>query len=248
MTTLVQEEAQATSLRREPNSRQRGLLPKSQPGAGDPCLVESLGILGYQQAWDIQLGLVEKHQHDECADRLLLVEHPHTITLGRNAHRDNILAPAERLAQLGIECCETDRGGDVTYHGPGQLVGYPIMHLARWKRDVAAYLRALEEVLIRTLGEYGIEGERDEAATGVWVDGAKVAALGVHISRWVTSHGFALNISTDLGYFGHIIPCGLTRPVTSLERLLGSAPSRDEVTEHVVRHFGKVFERQMERQ
>ncbi len=226
----------------------RGKPPVSQPGAGDPCVVERLGLLGYQQAWDIQLGLVEKRKLEQCEDRLLFVEHPHTITLGRNSHEANILAPAGRLAELGIERRETDRGGDVTYHGPGQLVGYPILHLGRWKRDVASYMRGLEEVLIRTLAEYGIDGERDDSATGVWVSGAKVAALGVHISRWVTSHGFALNVSTDLEYFGHIIPCGLTRPVTSLECLLGSAPDRDEVTEHVVRHFGQVFERTMESQ
>ena len=251
MTSPAQDVAQALSLQREPRSRHRptrGVLPVSQPGAGDPCVIEQLGQLSYKQAWDIQLGLVERRKLDECEDRLLLVEHPHTITLGRNAHQENILAPAARLSQLGIECCETDRGGDVTYHGPGQLVGYPILHLARWKRDVAAYMRALEEVLIRTLAEYGIDGDRDDSATGVWVNGSKVAALGIHISRWVTSHGLALNISTDLDYFGYIIPCGLARPVTSLDRLLGVAPDRDEVSEHVMRHFGQVFERRMERQ
>jgi lipoyl(octanoyl) transferase len=174
-----------------------------------------------------------------------LVEHPHVVTLGRNARAENVLASPERLAQLGIELHETDRGGDVTYHGPGQIVGYPIIDLADWKKDVAAYLRALEEVLIRTLAEYGITGRRIDGVTGVWVDDAKIAALGVHISRWVSSHGFALNLTTDLDYFGHIVPCGLTRPVTSIERLLGQAPGTAEIQAAIVRRFGDVFERRM---
>ncbi len=168
------------------------------------------------------------------------------VTLGRNAHQENILASPERLAQLGVELHETDRGGDVTYHGPGQIVGYPLLDLRLWKKDVGAYMRALEEVLIRLLADYGLKGEREPKATGVWVDGAKVAAMGVHLSRWVTSHGFALNVSTDLSYFDHIIPCGLTRPVTSMERLLGETPPVEEIRARLIGHFARVFGRTMQ--
>jgi lipoyl(octanoyl) transferase len=231
-----------TSHARRPD---RGRLPKRQPAAGKSCVWESLGRLPYRQAWDVQLEWVERIKAGRREDRLLLVEHPHVVTLGRNARAENVLASPERLAQLGIELHETDRGGDVTYHGPGQIVGYPIIDLADWKKDVAAYLRALEEVLIRTLAEYGITGRRIDGVTGVWVDDAKIAALGVHISRWVSSHGFALNLTTDLDYFGHIVPCGLTRPVTSIERLLGQAPGTAEIQAAIVRRFGDVFERRM---
>ena len=224
---------------------QRGRLPERQPAAGKVCLVERMGRVGYRAAWGLQLEAASAIKDGASEDRLLLVEHPHVVTLGRNAHETNILAGPERLAELGVAIEETDRGGDVTYHGPGQVVGYPIVNLADWKKDVAAYMRGLEEVLIRTLADYGIEGARDDEATGVWVDGAKVAALGVHISRWVTTHGFALNVETDLSYFGHIVPCGLTRPVTSMEKLLGRSPGYGEVQANVVRRFGEVFERTM---
>jgi lipoyl(octanoyl) transferase len=158
---------------------------------------------------------------------------------------ENVLVSPERMAALGIELHETDRGGDVTYHGPGQIVAYPILDLTKWKRDVAAYLRALEEVLILALADFGLEGERSPGATGVWVGEAKVAAMGVHLSRWITSHGFALNVTPDLSYFGHIVPCGLTRPVTSMEKLIGAAPDRAAVRSALVRRFGQIFERTM---
>ena len=151
------------------------------------------------------------------------------VTFGRNGKDESLLVSKDRLSQLGIDFHETDRGGDVTYHGPGQLVCYPVMDLKRWKRDVGAYLRALEEVLILTLADYGLEGRRDPTATGVWVGDAKVAAMGVHLSRWITSHGFALNVTTDLDYFRYIVPCGLTRPVTSMEQLL-LGPLADAMT------------------
>ena len=176
---------------------------------------------------------------------MFFVEHPHVVTFGRNGKDENLLASRDQLARLGVQYYETDRGGDVTYHGPGQLVCYPIMDLKRWKRDVGAYLRALEEVLIRTLADYGIEGRRDPGATGVWVGDAKVAAMGIHLSRWVTSHGFALNVTTDLDYFRHIVPCGLTRPVTSLTKLLGQAPDVTELRARLIGHFGTVFDREM---
>jgi lipoyl(octanoyl) transferase len=226
-------------------SASRGLPPRLQPEPGRVCVWQDLGRLGYREAWDQQLAIADELKQGEGPDRLLFVEHPHVVTLGRNAHMENVLVSTERMAELGIELHETDRGGDVTYHGPGQIVGYPVLDLTKWKRDVAAYLRALEEVLILTLADFGLEGERSTGATGVWVGGAKVAAMGVHLSRWITTHGFALNVTTDLAYFGHIVPCGLTRPVTSMEKLLGEAPRRDEVRASLVRRFGQVFERNM---
>ena len=225
---------------------QRGTLPTQQPAAGKACWWLDLGLVRYQDAWSEQIRQVEAVKQGSPEDRLLFVEHPHVVTLGRNSNEANLLAGPERLAELGIDLRPTDRGGDVTYHGPGQIVGYPILNLADWKKDVAAYMRALEEVVIRTLSDYGIDGERDDEATGVWVDGAKVAALGVHVSRWVSSHGFALNVTTDLSYFEHIVPCGLKRPVTSMEKLLGEAPAREKVRADLVRRFGEVFERSMQ--
>ena len=144
-------------------------------------------------------------------DQLVLVEHPHVITLGRNGHLENLLAGESVLDRAGIAFYPTDRGGDITYHGPGQLVGYPILDLREWKRDVGAYVRAIEQVLIDTLADFGIAAGRIPKLTGVWVDGRKIAAIGVHLSRWVTSHGFALNVHTDLSYFQYIVPCGLTQ-------------------------------------
>ncbi len=209
------------------------------------CLWSNLGTLDYAAAFELQRDLVARRRNGEIPDTLLLVEHPHVITMGRNARHENLLATEEHLRRAGIAFHPTDRGGDVTYHGPGQLVGYPILDLRDWKRDVVAYLRALEQVLIGALAEFGIDAGRAEGMTGVWVNGAKIAALGVHISRWVTSHGFALNVHTDLRYFQYIIPCGLSKPVTSLEQLLGVAPPTERVIAAVVQHFGETFEREM---
>lgn len=236
----------ATSAADAVRSSPRGLPPRAQPDPGRVCVWEDLGRLGYQEAWKAQLEHVERLKQGADDDRLLFVEHPHVVTLGRNAHMENVLVSPERMAALGIELHETDRGGDVTYHGPGQIVAYPILDLTKWKRDVAAYLRGLEEVLILALGDFGLQGERSTGATGVWVGDAKVAAMGVHLSRWITSHGFALNVTTDLAYFGHIVPCGLTRPVTSMETLLGAAPDRAAVQAALVRRFGEVFGRTMQ--
>ena len=201
--------------------------------------VRRLGRLGYTEAFEMQRQLVEQRKRGEIPNVLLFVEHPHVITLGRNAHLENVLASPERLSQLGIAVEETDRGGDVTYHGPGQIVGYPIFDLKEWKRDVGLYLRAVEQAIIDALAHFGLHGQRAE--TGVWVDGAKVAAIGVHLSRWVTSHGFALNHTTDLSYFKHIIPCGLTKPVTSMEAL-GVTPPRQAVEEALASTFAAQFE------
>lgn len=203
-------------------------------------------------AWDRasakQRDLAERRKRGEVADQLLLVEHPHVVTLGRNASLTNVLASPEVLERAGIALYETNRGGDVTYHGPGQIVGYPILDLNEWKRDVHAYVRGIEEVVIRTLDEFGLRGERSSMNSGVWVrDGgqlAKICAVGIHISRWITSHGFALNVSTDLDYFRYIVPCGLTAPVTSM-RAQGVRQERDRIAEAIVRHFGEFFGYQM---
>ena len=202
--------------------------------------VRDLGRMGYAKAFDLQRTFVERRKRSEIPNQLLFVEHPHVITLGRNGQMKNLLAGEEILRRAGIEFHETDRGGDITYHGPGQIVGYPIFDLREWKRDVVAYVRAMEQAIIDALAEFDIQGAREEKATGVWVDGAKVCAIGVHISRWVTSHGFALNLSTDLRYFQYIVPCGLAKPVTSM-RALGCNAARDDVQRTLVRHFGTNF-------
>lgn len=203
--------------------------------------VRELGRLPYGEAWDLQRSLAEERKHGRIPDQLLLVEHPHVLTMGRNAQQENLLAPRTRLAQLGIEYFEIDRGGDVTYHGPGQIVGYPIVDLREWQRDVVAYVRALEEVILRVLARYGIEGSRESGATGVWTPRGKICAIGVHISRWVTTHGFALNWTTDLSYFQHIVPCGLKRPVASME-LLGVQVAREQIHQAIVEEFAHVFD------
>lgn len=214
--------------------------------AAQTCTLRDLGRIGYADAVALQQELAGKRKRGEIPDQLLIVEHPHVVTMGRNGHEENVLASPELLARAGIEFHRTDRGGDVTYHGPGQIVGYPIVDLREWKRDVVAYIRGVEQVLIDTLGAFGIDSHREAGATGVWTDRGKIAAIGVHISRWVTSHGFALNLDTDLSFFQYIVPCGLTKPVTSM-RALGSTAPRAEVTAAIGRSFGRVFNRTMEK-
>lgn len=204
------------------------------------CEWRDLGRIDYGEAFERQRALVERRKRAEIPDQFLIVEHPPTITLGRNGHRENLLAREEVLERAGIAFHHTDRGGDITYHGPGQIVGYPILDLREWKRDVLAYVRAVEQVIIDALSDFGLAGVRVPGMTGVWVDGAKIAAIGVHISRWVTSHGFALNVNTDLSYFQYIVPCGLVKPVTSMAEL-GMAAAREKVIERLVFHFGRVF-------
>jgi lipoyl(octanoyl) transferase len=209
------------------------------------CAVFQLGTMAYDRARDLQRRLVELRKTEAIPDVLLLCQHPHVITLGRNARRENLLLEEDELARRGVEMHATDRGGDVTYHGPGQLIGYPILDLKQVKRDVAAYMRALEEVLIRLTSDFDLRAERVPGLTGVWVGGEKLAAMGVHISRWVTSHGFALNVNTDLSYFDLIVPCGLAaRGVTSLAVLLGRQVEMAEVELSVAKHFGDVFRRE----
>ena len=198
----------------------------------------------YAEALALQRALVEERRAGRIDDLLLLVEHPHVLTLGvrGDGGRSHILATAEALAARGVEVHETGRGGDITYHGPGQLVGYPIIDLKPDRCDVHRYVRDLEEVLIRTAADFGIDAERVEGLTGVWVGDEKLAAIGVRIARWITSHGFALNVTTDLDYFDLIVPCGIAdRGVTSLARL-GCAADRHEVEDRIVEHFGDVFD------
>jgi lipoyl(octanoyl) transferase len=212
--------------------------------AAAACELRDLGRLRYASALALQQRFVELRKRGEIPDQLLLVEHPHVVTMGRSGHDENLLCTPELLERAGIDFHRTDRGGDITYHGPGQIVGYPIVDLREWKRDVMAYVRGVEEVLIGALAEFGISAGRETGATGVWTEQGKIAAIGVHISRWVTSHGFALNVDTDLDYFRYIVPCGLTRPVTSL-RALGCQAERDHVAGAITRHFARVFDREM---
>lgn len=206
------------------------------------CQVEQLGLVNYAEGLELQQARVASRKAGSIPDTLLLLEHPHVYTLGRNAKRENLLFSTERLRQLHAEVFETDRGGDVTYHGPGQLVGYPVMDLKQHRRDLGWYMRSIEEVFIRVAAGFGIEAGRNPEATGVWVGNDKLVAMGVHVSRWVTSHGFAFNVNTDLRYFDWIIPCGLRgKGVTSLEKLLGRPVPMSTICERVVPVFGEVF-------
>ena len=208
------------------------------------CQVRELGRMDYGEALELQRELVAARQQGAISDQLVLLEHPHTITLGRNGRMENLLASDAALASAGISFYPINRGGDVTYHGPGQLVGYPILDLREWKRDVGAYVRAIEQAIIGALADYGISAGRIPGLTGVWVDGRKIAAIGVHIGRWVTSHGFALNVNTDLSYFQYIVPCGLAKPVTSMAQL-GVRAGVAETARALAAHFGRVFDREM---
>ncbi len=210
--------------------------------------VRRLGRIEYQDALDLQRDLVEQRKRGEIGDQLLLLEHPDVITLGvrTRSDRSHIVASEELLAAEGIAVFETGRGGDVTYHGPGQLVGYPIIDLKPDRCDVHRYVRDLEDVLIGAVAEFGITAGRVKGLTGIWVGApgseSKLAAIGVRISRWVTSHGFALNVNTDLSRFGLIVPCGIAdKGVTSMSHLLGHAVSMDEVADVVARQVARVF-------
>lgn len=206
------------------------------------CLVRKLGRIGYADALSLQKEFVGKVSSGEHPPILLLLEHNPVITIGRKGGGEHITAPEEILKKRGVEVFETNRGGDVTFHGPGQLVGYPIITLEGEQRDIHRYLRMLEVVLIRALEEYQIRAERVEGFTGVWVENRKIAAIGVGVVSWVTFHGFALNVNTDLSYFDLIVPCGITdREVTSMQRELGREVTMKGVEDSVVRQFGEVF-------
>jgi lipoyl(octanoyl) transferase len=214
------------------------------------CLTIDLGLIAYAEAWSLQKRLVAARKAGAIEDVLLLCEHPHVITLGRNGKREHLLASEPVLKQKGVEFCATDRGGDITYHGPGQIVGYPILNLSAIRRDVVWYVRMLEEAMIRATADFGLNAERVSGKTGIWVRNEKseekLAAIGVHISRWVTSHGFAYNVATDLRYFDLIVPCGIAdRRATSLEKLLGRRVEYREVAPLLAKHLGEVFSLEM---
>jgi lipoyl(octanoyl) transferase len=231
------------------------------------CRIVDLGLMGYAEAYALQKRVVAARKAGAIEDVLLFCEHPHVITLGRNGKRENLLASEPVLRQKGVEFHASNRGGDITYHGPGQIVGYPILNLGAIRRDVVWYVRMLEEAMIRATAEFGIPAERVGGKTGIWVDveesssslatrhsftpssvegplatSEKLAAIGVHISRWVTSHGFAYNVSTDLRYFDLIVPCGIADcKATSLEKLLGRNVEEKEVAPRIANHLGKLF-------
>lgn len=213
-----------------------------------PLHWDYLGRVPYAEAVEMQHAARAALKAGEGPERFLLLEHPHVYTLGRNASAEDVLAGPEQLAARGVEVAECDRGGQVTYHGPGQLVGYPVVNLSPDRRDIRRYVRDLQEVLIRTLAEYGVTARpgEEQAFIGVWAGEAKIASIGVHLSRWITTHGFALNVSTDLSYFTGIIPCGLRQvSMTSIERLVGRAPSLPEIAAVCARHFGQIFDREL---
>lgn len=226
-----------------------------------PVLFEDLGTMRYQSAWDYQELLLsdmvqqksrawkEEEAASRPGHRLLFVEHPSVYTLGKSGKMEHVLISEEGLAERGIEFFKINRGGDITFHGIGQLVGYPILDLEQFYTDIGRYLRNIEEVIIRTMADYGLKGERSHGETGVWIDARipgherKICAIGVRCSRWVTMHGFAFNVNTDLDYFDYIIPCGIRqKSVTSLAKELGYSIDMDEVKGRVRRHFEEVFE------
>jgi lipoyl(octanoyl) transferase len=209
--------------------------------------VYQAGRMDYLAAWETQRALVRQRSSGVAGDTLMLVEHPHTYTLGRVTKDGHLLISIAELERQGIALFESDRGGDITYHGPGQIVGYPILKLSQHGGDVLRYLRMLEETIIVSLAGYGMAGSRIAGLTGVWIGEEKIAAIGVKLSAsGITQHGFALNVTTDLCYFQQIIPCGIgDKGVTSLERVLGTAPPRAEVEQRVVEAFGEVFGVQM---
>src|SRR5258707_135998 len=210
------------------------------------CLIIDLGLIGYAEAYALQQRVVAARKARAVEDALLVCEHPHVITQGRNGKREHLLVSERVLRQKGMDYYETSRGGDITYHGPGQIVGYPILNLGAIRRDVVWYVRTLEEAMIHATAEFGITVERVAGKTGIWVQAGnteeKLAAIGVHISRWITSHGFAYNVSTDLRNFDLIVPCGIAdRKATSLGKLLGRSVEGKEVARRIAKHLGELL-------
>jgi lipoyl(octanoyl) transferase len=207
--------------------------------------VRRLGLVPYADGLELQRRLVEERKADRIPDTLLLLQHPHVLTIGvKKDGRSHILATPDRLTALGVEVFETGRGGDVTYHGPGQLVAYPIVDLNPDRRDVHRYVRDLEEVMIRMCADYGLAADRVRGFSGAWIKDEKIGAVGVRISRWVTSHGIAFNVATDVDFFNLIVPCGIAdKGVTSLASKLGRAPGMREVEDRFITHFAAVFDR-----
>jgi lipoyl(octanoyl) transferase len=210
-----------------------------------PLDVRRLGRVPYREALALQRALVDDRKAGRIGDLLLLLEHPHVITLGTrsDAARSNVLATPERLAALGVDLCETGRGGDVTYHGPGQLVAYPILDLKPDRADVYKYVRNLEQVMIAVSRTFGVDARRIEGLTGAWVGGSKIGAIGVRISRWISSHGLAYNVNTDLDYFNLIVPCGISdHGVTSLARELGHTVELESVEDALIAEFNQLIQ------
>lgn len=201
-----------------------------------------LGLIDYKDAWDLQKSIHQLRVENKINDVLLLLEHPHTYTLGKTTDKENLVGDKKYLDENKISVYDIDRGGDITYHGPGQIVGYPIISLTNWQQDTHKYLRAIEEVIIKVCAEYDLQGGRLEKFTGVWIDERKICAIGIKVSRWITMHGFAFNINTDLKLFSGIIPCGITdKDVTSLNRELKKQISLNEVKEKIMHHFDVIF-------
>ena len=201
-----------------------------------------LGFIDYKEAWDLQKEIFSKRISGEVEDYLLLLEHHNTYTLGKTANKENLKGSEHYLKENKISVYDIDRGGDITYHGPGQIVGYPIIDLNNWFKDTHKYLRALEEVIIKTCSEYGLDCERNPKHTGVWKNDRKIAAIGIKVSRWITMHGFAFNVNTDLNLFNGIVPCGIQdKSVTSLSKELNSEISIQEVKEKLLKNFSDVF-------
>jgi lipoyl(octanoyl) transferase len=202
-----------------------------------------LGFIDYKEAWDLQQEIHLKRVSGDVDDILFLLEHPNTYTLGKTAHKENLIGSEDYLKQNKISVYDIDRGGDITYHGPGQIVGYPIINLNNWFKDTHKYLRALEEVIIMTCRDYGLNPERNPKHTGVWIGDRKIAAIGIKVSRWVTMHGFAFNINTDLNLFNGIIPCGIQdKTVTSLKQELKKELNIQEVKEKLLKNFKRAFD------
>jgi len=210
------------------------------------CTAIDLGAMPYHDAFTLQKREVERRQNDEGDDAVYFVEHPHVLTVGRNATRNAIRADRRIIESRGVTVAETDRGGDVTYHGPGQLVGYPILQLEEERRDIRRYVHDLEEALIRTLGDFDIEGRRHDKHRGVWAGERKIASLGIRIARWVTCHGFALNVNTDLSYYSLIDPCGIAGcEMTSVANEHGTPAVMDAIKGRALVHLGDVFQREI---
>lgn len=202
-----------------------------------------LSKIDYKEAWDLQKEIFEKRVKNELIDQLFLLEHPHTYTLGKIADKNNLVGSKEYLEANNISVYDIDRGGDITYHGPGQIVGYPIINLAEWQKDTHKYLRSLEQVLIDVCIHYGLNPSRSEKYTGVWIDDRKICAIGIKVSRWVTMHGFAFNVNTDLSLYNGIIPCGISdKQVTSLAKEIGQKVDLPEVKQIILEKFKSVFD------
>jgi lipoate-protein ligase B len=207
------------------------------------CVIRDLGLMEYRDAWELQRKLHHQRVEGKISDLLLLLEHPPTITVGKSGDLDNVLISREGIAEKRISIFFVDRGGDVTYHGPGQLVGYPILDLKERGKDLHRYVYHLEEVILRTLRDFSINGKRDEGHPGVWVNGEEISAIGLGVQRWVSMHGFALNVNTDLEYFSFIHPCGFSdRRATSMAKILGCHVPMEEATKSLVSHFCEVFD------